>query len=171
MPRDSTEFPIEVRRVAHYFRLRLLLPLLLFALFLSMPTMIVIERGATAHSLVFIPFYAAFLALLVCIIWLPAKQASALRYWLEGSTLRIDEGLMIRRRKSIPLDRITDIALVQGPCLRLCGIWALQIQTAGSAQQAPEGTLYGLVDAESTRNTVMRARDAAVGADARGQDH
>lgn len=170
MSSDSTELPIDVRRVTRYFRLCLLLPVLLFGLLLWMPTGIMIDEGVSSF-LAASPLYAGFLALVAWVVWIPPKRASALRYWLEGSTLRIDEGLLLRKRKSIPLDRITDVALVQGPFLGLCGIWALQIQTAGSAQQAPEGTLYGLVDAESTRDAIMHARDSAAGVDGRRHDH
>ena len=167
---DSTELPIDVRRVTRYFRLCLLLPGVLIGLLLLMQIGVAIDAGISSF-LAASPLYAGFLALVAWVVWIPPKRASALRYWLEGSTLRIDEGILIRKRKSIPLDRITDIALVQGPFLRLCGIWALQIQTAGSAQQAPEGTLYGLVDAESTRDAIMRARDSAAGVDGRRHDH
>ncbi len=170
MSGDSTELPTSVCRVTWYLRLRMVLPLLLFAflLFLLTGSMLDAEVPILVATC---PLCAGSLALVALVVLVPAKQASALRYWMEGSTLRIDEGILIRRRKSIPLDRITDIALVQGPFLRLCGIWALQIQTAGSAQQAPEGTLWGLVDAESTRDAIMRARDSAAGVDGRRHDH
>ena len=169
MSNDSTKLPIDVSRVTWYFRLRMLVPVLLVGLLLLMQTCIMIDEGISS-LLALSPLYALFLTLVAWALWIPAKRASKLRYWLEGSTLRIDEGVVIRKRKSIPLDRITDVALVQGPFLALCGIWALQIQTAGSAQQAPEGTLYGLVDAESTRDAIMSARDAAAGVDGRRHD-
>ena len=109
-----------------------------------------------------IPLHLVFgLALLIAAV-LPAKQASAFRYWLSGTTLRIDEGVVLLKRKSIPLDRITDVVMVQGPIMRLCGVWSLQIQTAGSNQQGPEGALHGVVDPESVRDRLMASRDRAV---------
>ncbi len=170
MSTDSTEFQIDVTRVTRYFRLRFLLYLVLFVLLLWPVIVILVEHPQPAYFFWYSPFYLSFLAFVALTFWFPAKKASALRYWLDGSTLRIDEGVVVRKRKSIPLDRITDIAMVQGPFLRLCGIWSLQVQTAGSAQQAPEGTLLGVVEFEATRDTLMRARDSAVGGEARGGD-
>ena len=95
--------------------------------------------------------------------WLPKKQAWALRYWLDGSTVRIDEGVFFLKRKAIPLDRVTDVVLSQGPLMRRCGIWALQIQTAGTGHQLAEGVLCGVKDPEAVRDELLAARDAARG--------
>jgi putative membrane protein len=64
--------------------------------------------------------------------WLPQRQAAAMRYWLDGPTLRVDGGVYFLHRKAIPLDRITDLVLVQGPLMRMFGIWGLRVQTAGT---------------------------------------
>jgi len=93
--------------------------------------------------------------------WLSRRQAEALRYWLDGSTLRVDQGVFFLKRKAIPLDRVTDVVLVQGPLLRWCGIWELRTQTAGTGQAVPEASLYGVVDPERVRDVLLRARDEA----------
>jgi uncharacterized membrane protein YdbT with pleckstrin-like domain len=94
--------------------------------------------------------------------WLTGKQSEALRYWLDGTTLRLDQGVFFVKRKAIPLDRVTDVMLVQGPLMRWCGIWALYIQTAGmSGQAVAEGVLYGIDDPERVRDELLRARDKA----------
>ena len=46
----------------------------------------------------------------------------------------------------------TDVILVQGPLMRWCGIWGLQVQTAGTGQGMAEATLYGLSDPAGTRD-------------------
>ncbi len=93
--------------------------------------------------------------------WLSRRQAEALRYWLDGSTLRVDQGVFFLKRKAIPLDRVTDVVLVQGPLLRWCGIWELRVQTAGTGQAVPEASLCGVVDPERVRDVLLRARDEA----------
>jgi putative membrane protein len=95
-------------------------------------------------------------------LWLPKKQAEALRYWLGGTTLRVDEGVFFLKRKAIPLDRVTDVVLSQGPLMRWCGIWRLHIQTAGAGQTVPEAMLYGITDPEGIRDALLAARDEAV---------
>ncbi|HUX00573.1 MAG: PH domain-containing protein [Phycisphaerae bacterium] len=91
--------------------------------------------------------------------WVHRRQANALRYWLDGSTLRINKGFIFLQRKSIPLDRVTDFVFAQGPLARACGVWIIKVQTAGTGQQMPEGTLVGVVDAEAMRDLLLTKRD------------
>ena len=93
--------------------------------------------------------------------WLSQRQAEALRYRLDGRTLRVDQGVFFLKRKAIPLDRVTDVVLTQGPLMRWCGIWALQIQTAGTGEARPEATLFGLVEPEAIHDFLLKARDEA----------
>ncbi len=98
------------------------------------------------------------------LFWAPRltrQQADGLRYWLEGSTLRVDQGVYFLKRKSIPLDRVTDVILVQGPLMRHFGIWSIRVQTAGMGQGIPEATLYGLSDAPGVRDRLLAERDRA----------
>ncbi len=92
---------------------------------------------------------------------LAQRQAAAIEYCLDGTTLRVNEGILFLSRKAIPLDRVTDIALVQGPVLRVCGIWALRIQTAGRGSEKAEATLYALRNPESVRDQILVVRDRA----------
>ena len=93
--------------------------------------------------------------------WLCPRQANNLRYRLEGSMLRADGGVLFLFRKSIPLERITDVNLVQGPLMRFFGIWAMKVQTAGSPQ--PEATLYGVREPEKVREIILSQRRAVYG--------
>ena len=91
--------------------------------------------------------------------WLSRKQADVLEYQLRQTHLFIHQGIFFVKRKTIPLDRITDIVLSQGPLLRYFGLWRLDIQTAGSGQQRAEAYLYGLVDPEQAKEYILTARD------------
>jgi len=95
--------------------------------------------------------------------WVHRRQVEALRYRLDGATLRIDSGFIFLSRKSIPLDRVTDVVLVQGPLLRYFGLWQMRIQTAGTGQQMPEGAMVGIPDPDAARDLIMRRRDEAAG--------
>ena len=94
--------------------------------------------------------------------WLSRKQAAVLDYRLEGTTIRIDQGVYFLKRKAIPLDRVTDIVVTQGPLMRSCNLWRLDIQTAGSGQQQAEGYLFGLCDPEGVRDKLLSVRDSTV---------
>ena len=93
--------------------------------------------------------------------WFPRRQASALRYALEGTTLRVDSGVVFLARKAIPLDRVTDIVLVQGPLMRHFGLWSLRVQTAGAGSHTPEGILFGVEEPERVRDLLLETRDEA----------
>ena len=92
--------------------------------------------------------------------WLSRKQAEALDYRLYETNIFVHQGVFFIKRKNIPLDRVTDVVLAQGPLLRHFGLWRLDIQTAGSGQQRPEAYLYGLNDPEQIKETIINARDA-----------
>lgn len=91
--------------------------------------------------------------------WLSRKQAAILEYELRETHLFVHQGVFFIKRKSIPLDRVTDIVLTQGPLLRYFGLWRLDIQTAGSGQQQAEAYLYGLVNPEQAKEQILNARD------------
>lgn len=92
--------------------------------------------------------------------WLIPMQKDALRYRLDDKTLRAEQGVVFLSRKAIPLDRITDIHLFQGPLMRFCGIWAMHVQTAGTGMGTPEVTLYAVLRPEEVREEILAARDA-----------
>jgi len=91
--------------------------------------------------------------------WLPQKQANALRYWLDGPVLRVEEGVYSLKRKAIPLDRITDLTLWQPIFMRPFDIWFLTVQTGGTGTQVPEAVLVGLHNPEAVRDEILKARE------------
>ncbi len=100
------------------------------------------------------------LVALVCFGGLASKQARALRYRLDGDTLRVDSGVFFLKRKAIPLDRVTDFVMVQGPLMRLHDLWAIQVQTAGNNRGIPEGVLF-VESPEEVRDLLVERRDRA----------
>jgi membrane protein YdbS with pleckstrin-like domain len=142
---NPDEFDVQCRAVQHYFLLGQILFILgvgIWLFGLGIPV-------AVVHAVTLGP-------------WLSRSQAAALKYWIDGGTLRVDEGVFFLKRKAIPLDRVTDIVLAQGPLMRWCGIWGIQVQTAGTGQVVPEATLYGVAGPEQVRDRLLAARDKAV---------
>jgi membrane protein YdbS with pleckstrin-like domain len=156
---ERTTFQIEASRLIRYFRIRWCFPVaIVFSLFVlsTLPA----ANGDVFHPAVLTSF-AILATVLVSTLVLAPLHVNSLEYWIEGTTLRINQGVVVRKFKSIPLDRVTDIELVQGPLMRACGIWSLRIQTAGSVQQSPEGTIWAACDPESVRDTIVTTRDQA----------
>lgn len=142
---NRQEFSIKRTQVARYFYTSQILLIILVGIwFLGIGLVIALIHALTLGR------------------WLPRRQAQALLYRLEHYTLKVNQGVFFLKRKSIPLDRVTDIMLVQGPVMKACGIWELRIQTAGTGENTPEASLYGLDDPEEVRDLLLAARDEIV---------
>jgi len=96
-------------------------------------------------------------------VW-SGRYFRSLRCELDDRHLRIRRGVLFRKTKTIPLDRIQDLTLLDGPLLRAFGLCTLRVETAG--QSAPQGSadanLTGLMDAEEFQEVVLERRDRLV---------
>ncbi len=89
-----------------------------------------------------------------------AKRFAHLKARLTPRTLHISSGYLFKVEKHIPLDKIQDLSLREGPILRKLGLAALTIETAGNSQQGmPDASLTGLVNAVAFRDAVLEQRD------------
>ncbi|MCA8978646.1 MAG: PH domain-containing protein [Planctomycetes bacterium] len=114
-----------------------------------------------AVSVVFIPLIPVWMIF----GWnLHRKQYERLECHLTDRSLNIRKGLIFRVEKNIPLDKIQDVGLREGPLLRWLGLASLVIETAG--QSGPQGGadahLVGVVEAPRFRDAVLDQRDEVV---------
>jgi putative membrane protein len=102
---------------------------------------------------------AAVLTAVVVLEWLRRT------YTLGEGAMRIEEGVLARRRRLLPFDRIQQVDLVRKPLHRLLGVATLRVETAGgSGGSEADLEVIALAEAERLRATLLRARAAAVGA-------
>ena len=93
--------------------------------------------------------------------WYYRKFYSTLEVVLTSRELQVSRGVLVRQEKSVPLEKVTDLALVQGPIMRRMGIKGLQVETAGQSS-VPGGSLVkliGIVDTEGFRDDALDQRD------------
>lgn len=82
---------------------------------------------------------------------------------LTDRSLKFSKGVLTKVEKTVPLEKITDLGLVQGPIMRQFGLHTLSIETAG--QSGPGGALLrltGIVDTSEFRKAVLEQRDRVV---------
>ena len=79
---------------------------------------------------------------------------------LTDRSLKVSRGMFVRQEKTVPLDKITDLALIEGPIMRYLDLQAVQVETAGASSPGALIKLTGIVDAREFRDTVLRQRDA-----------
>ena len=79
---------------------------------------------------------------------------------LTTHAVEIRKGVFFRKEATIPLNRITDVRLHDGPVMRHYGLRGLRLETAGQSGQyaSSEGDLVGVVDAVEFRDMILRQR-------------
>lgn len=91
------------------------------------------------------------------IIWIVAgRMLKAMSANLLERKLVVKRGVFFKEEKSIPLEKITDVGLSQGPLMRLFG---LSFETAGQSGHGALVSLLGVVNASEFREAILTQKD------------
>jgi putative membrane protein len=112
---------------------------------------------ATILGIVLVPFWFLFGGIVT------RRYLKSYRCTLTTRSLKVAKGILVRVEKTVPLDRITDLGLVQGPIMRLFDIEALSVETAGQSSQGSLIQLAGIKEGRRFRDAVLKQRDLVVG--------
>ena len=99
------------------------------------------------------------------ILWFPIGLVFTKRYLdrmeclLTDKALKVKKGILVRIEKTIPLEKITDMGMVQGPVMRCFNLHTLTVETAGQSGQGALVSLTGIVDAKLFREAVLNQRE------------
>ena len=82
---------------------------------------------------------------------------------LTNRSVHVKKGLFVKVKKTIPLEKITDVGSVQGPIMRKFGLHALSFETAGQSGTVGGALvkLLGIDDSDAFRDLVLDTRDAS----------
>jgi putative membrane protein len=94
--------------------------------------------------------------------WITGRYLDRMRCTLTRRTLEFSKGMLVRTEKTVPLDKITDVGMVQGPVMRFLDLQALSVETAGQSSAGPLLKLVGVVDTQGFREAVLEQRDRMV---------
>ena len=108
----------------------------------------------TLVGIPFIPF------MLLATLWYYPEYLRRISARLTTNAVEIRKGVFFRKEATIPLNRITDVRLHDGPVMRHYGLRGLRVETAGQSGQdaSSEGDLVGVVDAAEFRDLILRQR-------------
>jgi putative membrane protein len=108
-------------------------------------------------------FWLLVLGALVLLAWSTVEWLRR-TYELEGGALRLEEGVLARKLRAVPFDRIQQVDLIRKPLHRLLGVATLRVETAGGGSAAAEVDLdvVTLDEARALRATLLRAKARAV---------
>ena len=108
-------------------------------------------------GIVFIPIW-----LLISLWYVPA-YVQRLSARLTTHALEVKKGVLFRSEATIPLNRITDLRLYDGPLMRALKLRGLKVETAGqSSENSSEGKLVGVTGVVEFRNAVLLQRQTSV---------
>ena len=105
------------------------------------------------------------IGIVAMVVWIPfgyfvhKKQYENLGMDLTDRSLNVRQGWLFKKQQNIPLDKITDMAVIEGPILSALGLCHLAIETAGGSGGGGSASLTGVVDALGFRDLVLRQRD------------
>ena len=121
--------------------------------------MIALFMAVTVVGIPFIPFGLLFSR------WYYPEYLRRLSARLTTQAVEIEKGVFFRKESTIPLNRITDVRLHDGPIMRRYGLRGLRVETAGQAGQSAgsEGDLIGIIDAPAMRDAILRQRQFVLG--------
>ena len=114
---------------------------------------------ATVVGIPFIPFLWLFS------LWYYPEYMRRISARLTTQAVEIRKGVIFRKESTIPLNRITDVLLHDGPIMRYYNLRGLRLETAGQSDQgaSSEGDLVGVIDAAEFRDRILRQRQKAMG--------
>jgi len=91
--------------------------------------------------------------------WLMKRYYARLEVVLTRRDLKVRRGIWNVEEKSVPLEKITDLALHQGPLMRLFGIKGMRVETAGQSSAGALVNITGIDDVDDFRDAVLDQRD------------
>src|SRR5918992_298721 len=103
-------------------------------------------------------FWLLALGALVLLAWSTIEWLRR-TYALEGGALRLEEGVLARKLRAVPFDRIQQVDLVRKPLHRLLGVATLRVETAGGGSAAEvDLDVVTLEEARALRTSLLQAK-------------
>lgn len=98
--------------------------------------------------------------------WWAGRYYASLKCRLTDRSVVIGKGVFFKQELTIPLDKIQDISIHEGPLLNALGLLRLRIETAGQRNTTTgksDAELIGLMDARSLCDQILARRDSLAG--------
>ncbi|MDZ7778354.1 MAG: PH domain-containing protein [Gemmatimonadota bacterium] len=94
------------------------------------------------------------------VLWYKRRYYARMSVILSRRDLIVRRGVWMREEKTIPLEKITDVAINEGPIMRWLGLKGMRVETAGqSGDQAALVNIAGIHDCDGFRDAVLDQRD------------
>ena len=107
---------------------------------------------------------ASFIGIPLMLFWIPfgwivhRKQYDHMSAALTDRSVNMRMGWVFKKQQNIPLDKLTDVSIHEGPVLNAFGVVRMQFETAGAAPFI----LTGVKNSEKFRDLVLEQRDSLI---------
>lgn len=104
--------------------------------------------------------------IIAMVVWIPfgwivhKKQFEHMSGALTDRSINMRMGWLFKKQQNIPLDKLTDVSIHEGPILNAFGVVRMQFETAGAAPFI----LTGVKNSDQFRDLVLQQRDSLVSA-------
>ncbi len=92
-------------------------------------------------------------------LFISGKALEAMSATITERKLVVKRGIFNKEEKSIPLEKITDVAMIQGPLMRMFNLYRLSFETAGQSANGALVSLIGIDEAANFRETILTQKD------------
>jgi len=107
-----------------------------------------------------------FVGIIAMVVWIPfgwivhKKQYEHMSGALTDRSINMRMGWLFKKQQNIPLDKLTDVSIHEGPILNAFGVVRMQFETAGAAPFI----LTGVKNSDQFRDLVLQQRDSLISA-------
>ena len=105
-----------------------------------------------------------FVGIIAMVVWIPfgwivhKKQYEHMSGALTDRSINMRMGWLFKKQQNIPLDKLTDVSIHEGPILNAFGVVRMQFETAGAAPFI----LTGVKNSDQFRDLVLQQRDSLI---------
>lgn len=92
-------------------------------------------------------------------LFISDRMLKAMSANLTERKLVVKRGIWFKVEKSIPLEKITDVSMSQGPLMNLFGLYRLSFETAGQSGTGALVSMVGIIDAAEFREAILTQKD------------
>lgn len=107
-------------------------------------------------TIVFIPLIPL---AVILVFFIGQRMLDAMSAELSERKLVVKRGILFKVEKSIPLEKITDVGMIQGPLMRIFGLHTLSFETAGQSGTGALVSMLGIIQAADFREQILAQKD------------
>jgi len=100
-------------------------------------------------------YLVLFIILLVVAFLYQIALRRSYHYYITNERVILEGGILLKKIKSVPYHKITDVSIYQNIIERMLGLSTLNVHTAGTGMQMPEIRFFGLDEPEKTQAIIV----------------